>query len=112
MEPIGVGHVDRLAVRLLNQESQLDLQILEQLMGERQRYGEFKPLLAGRSDHVLTKALRRLQEAGAIQAGLASDLKTKTYGLTPIGKLSLLRAHEFRPINTTIDAYLAAQASA
>ncbi len=111
MEPIADGHVDRLAIRLLHQETQLDLQILEKLMGERLRYGGLKPLLMGRSDHVLTKALQRLQEVGAIQAGLAADLKTKTYGLTPIGKLALLRAHEFRPINMTIDAYLAAQAA-
>jgi hypothetical protein len=112
MEPLAEGHVDRMAVTLLDQETELDLQSLEALMGERQRYSALKPLLAGRTDNVLTKALRRLQENGAIQAGLTPDLKTKTYGLTAIGKLCVLRVHEFRPIETTIGAYLAAHSAA
>ena len=111
MEPLAVGHADRAALALLNQEPPMDMQVLEELMGERKRYGELRPLLAGRGDHVLTKSLQRLQALGAVQAGLAPDLKTKTYGLTALGKLIIFRVHEFRPIHTSIQAYRDAQAA-
>lgn len=108
MEPLPEGYEDRIALRLLNQEPPLDLQILEDLMGARKRYSDLKHLLRGRNENVLTKALQRLQDCGAIQSGLTPDLKMKTYGLTALGKLIIFRVHEFRPIATSIQAYLRA----
>lgn len=109
--PLPKGHEDRIALELLNQEPPLDLQVLEAIMGERKRYSELKHLLKGRREFVLTKALRRLQDRGAIQPGLAPDLKTKTYGLTSLGKLIIFRVHEFKPIHRSIQAYKESQAA-
>jgi len=95
----------RIALRLLQQEPRFDLDIVEDLVGERRRYSALKPLPRGRNDNVLTKALRRLQDEGVIQAGLSRDLKQKTYGLTPLGKLVVFRVHEMVPHRQSIEAY-------
>lgn len=110
MQPIDEGHEDQVALELLNQQPPIDLQVLEELMGEPRRYRDLRPLLAGRGDYVLTKALQRLQDRGAIHQGIDPDLKTKTYRLSTLGKLVIFRVHEFRPIHSSIDAYLKAQA--
>lgn len=110
MEPLAVDVEYRLALELLNQEP-LSMAILEALMGERRRYSELRPLLDGRNDNVLTKALRRLQDDGIIQAGLSRDLQHKTYGLTGLGKLVIFRAHEMLPHHASIEAYKRAQAA-
>lgn len=111
VKPLQDGHEDRIALELLNQDPPLDLQVLEELMGERKRYSDLRRLLKGRSDYVLTKSLQRLQARGAIQAGLSPDLKTKTYGLTSLGKLIIFRVHEFKPIHKSIQAYKESQAA-
>jgi DNA-binding PadR family transcriptional regulator len=54
---------------------------------------------------VLTKALRALREQGLIQNGLRHDLKTKTYHLTSLGKLAILRSREMLPHHRSIEAY-------
>jgi DNA-binding HxlR family transcriptional regulator len=104
-EPLDQDTEYRLAVRLLQQEPRLDLEVLEDLVGERRRYGELKRVLRGRNDNVLTKVLRRLQDEGLVQAGLSRDLKQKTYGLSPLGKLVVFRVHEMVPHHESIRAY-------
>lgn len=104
-EPLEGDIEYRIALRLLQQEPGLDLEILEDLVGERRRYGDLKHLLHGRNDNVLTKALRRLQDEGVIQAGLSRDLKHKTYGLTALGKLVVFCVHEMVPHHESIKAY-------
>lgn len=95
----------RLAVELVAQPARTQLDILEALMGEPRTFTDLKPVLAGRNNNVLTKALRSLREKGLIQPGLAADLKTKRYGLTPLGKQVILRSHEMIPHQQSIDAY-------
>lgn len=94
-----------MAVRLLAQPARTQMQILEALMGEPKTFSELRPLLEGRNNNVLTKALRALREKGLIQTGLRDDLKTKTYRLTPLGKIVLLRSHEMIPHHQSIEAY-------
>lgn len=110
MEPLAEDHEYKVALDLLSQEPRFDLGILEDLMGERKRYSELRHLLDGRRDHVLTKGLRRLQDAGAIQAGRSRDLKHKTYGLTQLGKAIIFRVHEMVPHHASIQAYQRASA--
>ena len=95
----------RLALRLLNQTPPLDRQILDALVGRPKRYKELRPLLDGRNDNVLNKALRRLRDDGLIQSGLDLDAKQKTYRLTALGKLALYRMHEMLPHHQSIEAY-------
>lgn len=109
LEPLPEDHEYKVALDLLNRDP-LDLQVLEDLMGQRKRYSELKHLLKGRRDDVLTKSLRRLQNFGAIQAGLTQDLKHKTYGLTALGKLVIFRVHEMIPHHRSIEAYERARA--
>lgn len=94
-----------LAARLLTQETGLDRAIVERLVGRPCRYSELKPLLRGRNDNVLNKALARLREEGVIQQGV--DLKTghKSYSLTTLGKLVVFRLHEMVPHRESILAY-------
>lgn len=94
-----------LAIHLLSQPARTQLQILEALMGEPKTFGELRPLLRGRNNNVLTKALRALREQGLIQSGLRQDLKTKTYRLTSLGKLVILRSREMLPHHESIEAY-------
>lgn len=94
-----------LALKLLSQPARTQLQILEALMGEAKTFSELRPLLKGRNNNVLTKALRSLRENGLIQTGLRDDLKTKTYRLSSLGKLVILRAHEMIPHQQSIEAY-------
>ncbi len=94
-----------LAVQLLAQPAKTQLQILEALMGEPKTFTQLKPVLRGRNNNVLTKSLRSLREKGMIQTGLQSDLKTKTYRLTSLGMLVILRCHEMIPHHQSIEAY-------
>lgn len=94
-----------LALKLLAQPARTQLQVLEALMGEPKTYSELKPVLKGRNNNVLTKALRPLRETGLIQSGLKDDMKTKTYRLTSLGKLVILCSHEMLPHQQSIEAY-------
>lgn len=94
-----------LAVRLLAQPAQTQLELLHELMGEPKTFTELRPVLKGRNNNVLTKALASLREHGLIQTGLRDDLKTKTYRLTSLGKLVILRSHEMVPHHESIQAY-------
>ncbi|MBW3582042.1 MAG: winged helix-turn-helix domain-containing protein [Euryarchaeota archaeon] len=94
-----------LAVQLVAQPARTQLDILEALMGEPKTFSEIAPLLKGRNNNVLTKALRALRNKGLIQTGLRDDLKTKTYRLTSLGKLVILRSHEMIPHQESIEAY-------
>lgn len=94
-----------LAIHLLSQPARTQLDILEALMGEPKTFSELRPLLRGRNNNVLTKALRALREQGLIQVGLRQDLKTKAYRLTSLGKLAILRSREMIPHHQSIEAY-------
>lgn len=94
-----------LAIHLLGQAARTQLEILEALMGEPKTFSELRPILRGRNNNVLTKSLRALREQGLIQAGLRQDLKTKTYRLTSLGKLVILRSREMLPHHESIEAY-------
>lgn len=94
-----------LAAKLLAKDPPLDRRIVEALVGTPKRYSELKPLLGGRTDNVLTKALRRLQDEGIIQQGLEPDLKETRYRLTELGKAVVFRLHEMIPHHESIRAY-------
>ena len=95
----------RLALRLLQQEPPLDREIVETLVGAPRRYRELKPLLRGRNDNVLTKALLRLRDDGIIKQGIDLDAREKRYALTELGKVVLFRLHEMVPHHNSIQAY-------
>lgn len=96
----------KLALRLLNQDPPLDRRILEQLVGRPHRYNELKPLLKGRNDNVLTKALARIRDEGLISQGLHSTrTDERRYQLTELGKLVVFRIHEMLPYEEIIAAH-------
>jgi DNA-binding HxlR family transcriptional regulator len=94
-----------LAVQLLAQPARTQLAVLEALMGEPKTFTALKPVLEGRNNNVLTKALKSLREKGLIRKGLEEDLRTDTYRLTSLGKLVILRSHEMLPHHQSIEAY-------
>ncbi|MCA1810639.1 MAG: winged helix-turn-helix transcriptional regulator [Halobacteriales archaeon] len=96
----------RLAVRLLAQEPPFGQEILEALVGYPKRYRDLKVLLGGRSENVLTKALRRLRENGLVKQGVDLDAGAdKVHSLTELGKLTVFRLHEMVPHAQSIQAY-------
>ncbi len=95
----------RTAARLLNQEPPLDREIVEALVGRPSRYSELQPLLRGRNDNVLNKALARLRDEGVIQQGVDIERNHKTYSLTTLGKFVIFRLHEMVPHHDSILAY-------
>ncbi len=103
-EPLPADYEYRVAIRMLDQEPPFDREIVEALVAGRKRYGELKPLLGGRNNNVLTKALARLREEGVIQSGLTQDLKDKTYRLTKLGVLVVFRLHEMIPYHRSKEA--------
>lgn len=100
-----------LALKLLARESELDLGIIDSLVGRPQRYSDLSPLLKGRNDKVLDRALARLQNDGLIQQGYDLPSKQKRYSLTAIGKLVLYRVQQLRPFEENLQAYRQAQAA-
>lgn len=94
-----------LALQLLGRSARTQLDVLEALMAEPKTYGELRPVLKGRNNNVLTKALRAMRDDGLIQTGLKPDLKTKTYRLTSLGALVLLKTREMLPHAKSIEAY-------
>ena len=95
----------RLALRLLEQDPPLDRQVLEALVGRPARYRDLRPLLGGRNDNVLNKALARLRDDGVIKQGVDLDSHDKRYALSELGKVVLFRLHEMVPHQASIDAY-------
>lgn len=95
----------RLALRLLQQEPPLDREIIEALVGQPHRYRDLKPLLRGRNDNVLNKALARLRDDGIIKQGIHLETGEKRYALTELGKLVVFRLHEMPPHHESIQAY-------
>lgn len=101
-----------IAVRLLQQENGLDLRVLDALVGRPQRYAELRPLLEGRNDTVLNRALARLRDEGVIEQRLELGTKQKLYALTALGKLVLFRVQQMRPHHESIEAYRRGEAAA
>lgn len=95
----------RLALRLVEQSPPFDRQIVEQLVGRPSRYRDLRPLLRGRNDNVLNKALRRLRYNGIIKQGLDLESDERRYALTELGKLVVFRIHEMIPHRQSIEAY-------
>ncbi len=95
----------RLAIRLLHQDPPMDREILEALVGRPKRYRDLKPLLGGRNDNVLNKALTRLRNEGTIKQGLNVKTGERRYALTELGKLVVFRLHEMVPHHESIEAY-------
>lgn len=100
-----------IAVRLLGHESSLDLDIIDRLVGQPQRYADLQKLLNGRNDTVLNRALARLREEGLIQQRLDVRARAKLYGLTGLGKLVVYRLQQMRPHHESIEAYKRGQAA-
>lgn len=108
VEPWGLPPRDeefRLALRLLEQAPPLDREIVERLVGQPGRYRDLKPLLVGRNDNVLSKALARLRNEGILKQGLDVRSGEKRYSLTELGKLVVFRLHEMVPHHESIQAY-------
>lgn len=101
-----------LALQILAQESTLDWDIVDALVGQPQRYSDLRPLLRGRDDKVLDRALSRLQDHGIIQQGYDVSSKQKRYALTAVGKLVLYRAQQLRPYEENLEAFEKARAAA
>ena len=95
----------RLALRILQQEPPLDRQIVERLVGQPARYRDLRPLLEGRNDNVLNKALTRLRADGIIKQGIDLPSNERRYALTHFGKIVLFRLHEMVPHHDSIRAY-------
>lgn len=99
-------HELKLAHWLLGRDSDLDLRLLETLLGEPKRYRDLRDLLApGSSDTLLTRALQRLGERGLVRQGMNLDDPgdPRYYAATSLGVLVVLKAHELRPIAQTLD---------
>lgn len=96
----------KLAARLLGKQDDLDLRILESLVGHPHRYTDLKPLLRGRGDHTLTKALERLRRDGMVDQGfdLAGTHPERYYALTRLGVLVVFRIHEMVPVHESLQA--------
>lgn len=65
----------------------MDYAIVDALVGQPQRYTDLKPLLSGKNDKGLDRALDRLKSDGLIQQGYDVSRKESRYALTIIGKL-------------------------
>lgn len=89
----------RLAHGLLGSTNALDRRIVESLAGRPRRYSELKPLLGRKADNNLTMALERLQRDGILDQTVDARRKpaVKSYHLTDLGVLVLLRMHEMLP---------------
>lgn len=89
----------RLAHALLGNTNPVDRAIVGALAGRPRRYSELKPLLDGKADHNLTMALERLQRDGVIAQTVDARRRppVKSYQLTNLGVLVLLRMHEMIP---------------
>jgi DNA-binding HxlR family transcriptional regulator len=75
-----------IAKRLANKPG-LELAILQALIGRPKRYTELKPLLGGRRDHNLTRALRRLRNEGVLRqrSDVSQDPPVDSYELSDLG---------------------------
>lgn len=74
------------AMRLLR-GNPLDVRVLDAVVGQPRRYSELRPLLAGKADHNLTKALERLTRLGALsqRSHAEAGKRTDVYALTSLG---------------------------
>ncbi len=98
-------HETKLAHWLLAGDSDLPLRVLETLLAEPKRYRDLKlALIDGPSDTPLTRALKRLGERAMIRQGMSLDDPgdPRYYAATSLGVLAVLKAHEMRPIESTL----------
>ncbi|HLE47257.1 MAG TPA: winged helix-turn-helix transcriptional regulator [Candidatus Thermoplasmatota archaeon] len=79
--PRGLAHT------LYAARSQLTVAVLDALASHPRRYGELRPLLKGRNNNLLSRALHDLQEEGLLaQRDWADpDAETAAYELTSLG---------------------------
>lgn len=96
-----------LAYRLLAQRQGLDRRILYDLLGQPKRYAELRRLLAGKRDHNLTVALKRLRENGLVDQRMDARREpvVHTYGITELGILVVLAMQSVRPVQESVALY-------
>lgn len=91
--------VPRLAYQLLGKKSRLDMEVLDNLVGQPRRYTELRDaLIQGRTDTPLTRALQRLQRDGLIRrrSDVSQSPPIDRYELTDLGADVLFTVHNFR----------------
>jgi DNA-binding HxlR family transcriptional regulator len=76
-----------LAHKMYAARSQLPVAVLDALASHPRRYGELRPLLRGRNNNLLTRAVRQLQAEGVlVQRDWAEPASAKAaYELTSLG---------------------------
>ncbi len=89
----------------------LPLAILEALVGQPHRWSELKPLLAGKGDENLRKALLSLRNKGLVRPGVDLASKQKVYALSNLGRLTILKVHEMVPTFLSIQSYQRGEAA-
>lgn len=96
------GHEARLAYEIMAESSGMRLAVLHELLKGPKRFRDLKPLVEGRSDTHLTRALGKLTDAGLVRQGLdfTKGDDARYYAPTGLGVAVVLKAHEFR---STVD---------
>lgn len=97
-------HELKLAHALLGGDGDLDLRVLERLLGQPQRFRDLKDLVQGSSDTPLTRSLKRLGEAGLVRQGMNLDDPgdPRYYAATRLGVHVTLKVHEMVPVERTL----------
>jgi len=89
----------------------LSLAILEELVGQPRRWSELKPLLDGKGDENLRKALQSLRGKGLVKPGVDLHSTQKVYALSNLGRLTILKIHEMLPTHQSIAAFQRGEAA-
>lgn len=93
-----------LAHELRTDAGRLRSDILHELLKGPKRFRDLRPLLGGKSDTPLTRALAKLAEQGLIRQGLdfAQDDDHRYYAPTGLGVAVVLKSHEFAPTEAVL----------
>lgn len=97
-------HEAKLAYGLLALGRELPLQVLHELLQGPKRYRDLKPLIEGKTDTPLTRALSFLADSGLIRQGLdfTKGDDARYYMPTGLGVAVVLKTHEFKPVNDVL----------
>lgn len=92
------------AVQLLARNP-IDLQILERLVGQPQRFSELRQALPVRNDTELTRALQRLRDLTLIdqRGDFSKEPVARTYQLNPLGISVLFTVARIQSVNQSIE---------
>ncbi len=99
--------------RLLGRPNNLDRRIMDELVGRPKHYGELKSLLDGNRGRNLAMALNRLQRDGLVEQRIDTSTRPpgKSYELSNLGVLVVLRMHEMIPAFVAAETLLRGQAA-